>query len=121
MLAVILLSCRVRNPVLPTPHSGEPAEINRFGQGDPRFRLAINLHGALSMTPQQFADASSALNRRQAIRMSVSKGAYTTIGADFISVAVGDNYAWAPRLMPSTGSTRSPSGIFNRPRTSRCW
>ena len=198
---------------------GEPAEITRFGQGDPRFRLGINLYGAPSMTPQQFAsyrlqtivgvsvtvapplgqydssklinlgtnrwsfkpevglsraygkwvveamaggwffsdntdfvggrtrsqdpiaamqvhvtyrfkrtmwlaaDAnyftggrttigakqnldlqrnsrigatfSSALNRRQAIRMSVSKGAYTTIGADFISVAVGYNYAWA--------------------------
>ena len=198
---------------------GEPAATNRFGQGDPRFRLAINLYGAPSMTPQQFAsyrlqtivgvsvtvapplgqydssklinlgtnrwsfkpevglsralgkwvveamagawffsdntdvvggrtrsqdpiagmqlhltyrfkrtmwlaaDAnyftggqttiggkqnldlqrnsrigatfSSALNRRQAIRMSVSRGAYTTIGADFISVAVGYNYAWA--------------------------
>ena len=197
---------------------GEPAEITRFGQGDPRFRLGINLYGAPSMTPQQFAsyrlqtivgvsvtvapplgqydssklinlgtnrwsfkpevglsraygkwvveamaggwffsdntdfvgrrtrsqdpiaamqvhvtyrfkrtmwlaaDAnyftggrttiggkenldlqrnsrigatfSSALNRRHSIRMSVSKGAYTTIGADFISVAVGYNYAW---------------------------
>jgi hypothetical protein len=41
------------------------------------------------------ATFSTALNRGQAIRMSVSKGAYTTIGADFISVAVGYNYAWA--------------------------
>ena len=40
------------------------------------------------------ATFSSALNRRQSIRMSVSKGAYTTIGADFISVAFGYNYAW---------------------------
>jgi hypothetical protein len=40
------------------------------------------------------ATFSSALNRHQAIRMSVSQGAYTTIGADFISVAVGYNYAW---------------------------
>jgi len=199
---------------------GEPAEVGRFGQGDPRFRLAMNLYGAPSMTPQGFAayrlktivgaaitvapplgqydsaklinlgthrwsfkpeiglsraygrwvvemmagvwifttntdffggrtreqdpivatqvhvtyrfarsramwlagDAnyftggrttiggkqnldlqrnsrigatfSSAINRHQAIRMSVSRGAYTTIGADFTSIAVGYNYAW---------------------------
>ena len=40
------------------------------------------------------ATFSSAIGRRQAIRMSVSRGAYTTIGADFTSVAVGYNYAW---------------------------
>ena len=198
---------------------GEPAEVGRFGLGDPRFRFAINLYGAPSMTPQAFAsyrqqtivgvsltvapplgqydsaklinlgtnrwsfkpevglsrtygqwvveamggawlftdntdfiggrtrsqdpvaamqvhvtykfkrtmwlagDAnyftggrttiggkrnldlqrnsrigatfSSALDRHQAIRLSVSRGAYTTIGADFTSVAVGYNYAWA--------------------------
>jgi hypothetical protein len=198
---------------------GEPAEVGRFGQGDPRFRLAMNLYGAPSMTPQEFAsyhhqtivgisltaapplgqydstklinlgtnrwsfkpevgwsqaygkwvveamggvwlftdntdfvggrtrsqdpivalqvhvtyrfkrtmwlagDAnyftggrttiggkanldlqrnsrigatfSSALDRHQAIRLSVSRGAYTTIGADFTSIAVGYNYAWA--------------------------
>ena len=40
------------------------------------------------------ATFSSALDRRQAIRVSMSRGAYTTIGADFISIAVGYNYAW---------------------------
>ena len=198
---------------------GEPAEVGRFGQGDPRLRLAMNLYGAPAMTPQQFAsyrhqtivgvsvtvappigqydstklinlgtnrwsfkpevglsqawgkwvveamagvwfftdntdfvggrtreqdpivatqvhvtykftrsmwlagDAnyftggqttiggkqnldlqrnsrigatfSSAIGRGQAIRMSVSRGAYTTIGADFTSIGVGYNYAWA--------------------------
>ena len=34
---------------------GEPAEVGRFGLGDPRFRLAMNLYGAPAMTPQQFA------------------------------------------------------------------
>ena len=34
---------------------GEPAEVGRFGQGDPRLRLAMNLYGAPAMTPQQFA------------------------------------------------------------------
>ena len=41
------------------------------------------------------ATFSRAFNRGQAIRMSVSRGAYTTIGADFTSIAVGYNYAWA--------------------------
>jgi hypothetical protein len=40
------------------------------------------------------ATFSAALDRRQAIRASVSRGAYTTIGADFTSVAVGYSYAW---------------------------
>jgi hypothetical protein len=198
---------------------GEPAEVNRFGQGDPRFRLAVNLYGAPAMTPREYAafsrptllgisisvvpplgqydpeklinlgtnrwsfkpeigfsrvygkwvveamagawiftdnddfvggrireqdpivatqlhltyrftrtiwlaadtnyftggrttiggrenldlqrnsrigaTFSAAIDRRQAIRMSVSRGAYTTIGADFTSIAVGYNYAWA--------------------------
>jgi hypothetical protein len=29
-----------------------------------------------------------------AFRISVSRGAFTTIGADFVSIAVGYNYAW---------------------------
>jgi hypothetical protein len=41
------------------------------------------------------ATFSSALDRHQAIRFSVSRGAYTTIGADFTAIAVGYNYAWA--------------------------
>jgi len=198
---------------------GQPADVGRFGQGDPRFRVAMNLYGAPAMTPKEFAtfqhktivgislivapplgqydpaklinlgtnrwsfkpevgfsqahgkwvveamagawlftrntnffggntreqdpivatqfhltyrfqrtmwlagDAnyftggrttiagrrnfdlqrnsrigatfSRALNRQSAIRMSVSRGAYTTIGANFTSIAVGYNYAWA--------------------------
>ncbi len=37
---------------------------------------------------------SWALNQRHSLRASVSRGAYTTIGADFSSIAVGYNYAW---------------------------
>jgi Putative MetA-pathway of phenol degradation len=40
------------------------------------------------------ATFSSAVHRRGVIRMSVSRGAYTTIGADFTSIGVGYNYAW---------------------------
>jgi hypothetical protein len=40
------------------------------------------------------ATFSSALDRHQAIRMSVSRGAYTTIGADFTSIAASYSYAW---------------------------
>jgi hypothetical protein len=197
---------------------GEPAEVNRFGLGDPRVRLAVNLYGAPAMSPREFASYrqgtilgvsltvapplgqydparlinlgtnrwslkpevglsraaghwvveamlggwfftdnvdfaggrtrtqdpigavqahvtykfkptvwlsgnanyftggqttvggtrnldlqrnsrigatfSSAIDRRQTIRMSVSRGAYTTIGADFTSIGVSYNYAW---------------------------
>jgi hypothetical protein len=38
---------------------------------------------------------SWAIDQHHAIRASVSFGAYTTIGGDFTSVAVGYNYAWA--------------------------
>ena len=41
------------------------------------------------------ATFSTALDRHQAIRMSVSRGAYTTIGADFTSIAASYSYAWA--------------------------
>ena len=41
------------------------------------------------------ATFSTAIGRNQAIRMAVSRGAYTTIGADFTAIAVGYNYAWA--------------------------
>ena len=41
------------------------------------------------------ATFSKALARGHAFRMSVSRGAYTTIGAEFTSIAVGYNYAWS--------------------------
>ena len=34
------------------------------------------------------------INARSAIRASISEGAYSTVGADFTSIAVGYNYAW---------------------------
>lgn len=34
---------------------GEPASVDRFGLGDPRLRLAMNLYGAPAMTPREFA------------------------------------------------------------------
>ena len=41
------------------------------------------------------ATFSAGLGGGHAIRASFSRGAYTTIGADFTSIAVGYNYAWA--------------------------
>jgi len=43
------------------------------------------------------ATFSKALKRGHAIRASISRGAYTTIGADFTAIAVGYNYAWVNR------------------------
>lgn len=34
---------------------GEFAEVGRFGQADPRVKLAVNLYGAPAMTPKEFA------------------------------------------------------------------
>lgn len=34
------------------------------------------------------------LDSHNAIRASISRGAYTTIGADFVAIAVGYNYGW---------------------------
>ena len=34
---------------------GEPAEVDRFGLGDPRLRMGVNLYGAPAMTPKEFA------------------------------------------------------------------
>ncbi len=36
-------------------YQGQPAERKRFGQGDPRIRLGVNLYGAPAMTPKAFA------------------------------------------------------------------
>jgi hypothetical protein len=33
---------------------GQPAEVSRFGLGDPRARVAMNLYGAPAMTPRKF-------------------------------------------------------------------
>ncbi len=44
---------------------GEPAEVDRFGLGDPRFRVAVNLYGAPSMTPQAVRVVSAADDRRR--------------------------------------------------------
>ena len=41
------------------------------------------------------ATFSQAFRGGHAIRASVSRGAYTTIGAAFTSISVGYNYAWA--------------------------
>jgi hypothetical protein len=41
------------------------------------------------------ATFSWAIDQHNSIRASFSRGAYTTIGADFTSLAVGYNYAWA--------------------------
>jgi hypothetical protein len=69
------------------------ADANYFTGGQTTIGGNRNLD--LQRNSRVGATFSSALDRHQAIRMSVSRGAYTTIGADFTSVAFGYNYAWA--------------------------
>jgi len=47
---------------------GEPAAVDRFGQGDPRLRFAVNLYGAPAMTPKEFA----AYSRKTLLGVSVT-------------------------------------------------
>jgi hypothetical protein len=69
------------------------ADVNYFTGG----RTTIGGKESLDLQKNSRVGAtfSTAVSRRQAIRVSVSTGAYTTIGADFTSLAIGYNYAWA--------------------------
>jgi hypothetical protein len=69
------------------------ADANFFTGGQTTVGGTQNLD--LQRNSRIGATFSSALGRHHAIRASVSRGAYTTIGADFTSIAVGYNYAWA--------------------------
>jgi len=68
------------------------ADANYFTGGQTTIGGQPNLD--LQRNSRVGATFSSSVARGQAIRMSVSRGAYTTIGADFVSIAVGYNYAW---------------------------
>ena len=69
------------------------ADANYFTGGQTTIGGVQNLD--LQRNSRIGATFSTALGRHQAIRVSVSRGAFTTIGADFTSIAVGYNYAWA--------------------------
>jgi hypothetical protein len=68
------------------------ADANYFTGGQTTIGGKQNLD--LQRNSRIGATFSSAIGRGQAIRMSVSRGAYTTIGADFTSVAASYSYAW---------------------------
>ena len=76
-----------------TPQRWLAADANFFTGGRTTIGGKENLD--LQRNSRIGATFSSALTRRQAIRVSVSRGAYTTIGADFNAIAVGYNFAWA--------------------------
>lgn len=76
-----------------TPMMWLAADANFFAGGRTTIDGRPNLD--LQRNSRIGATFSKALDRHQAIRASVSRGAYTTIGADFTSMALGYNYAWA--------------------------
>ncbi len=69
------------------------ADVNYFTGGRTTIGGRQNLD--LQRNSRIGATFSSALTRQSAIRISVSRGAYTTIGANFTSIGVGYNFAWA--------------------------
>jgi hypothetical protein len=93
---------REQDPILATqvhvtykfrPNMWLAADANFFTGGKTTIGGKQNLD--LQRNSRVGATFSKGLTRRQAIRMSVSQGAYTTIGNEFTSIAVGYNYAWA--------------------------
>ena len=75
-----------------TPSRWLAADANFYAGGRTTIGGRQNLD--LQRNSRIGATFSTAISRRQAIRMSISRGAYTTIGANFTSIAVGYNYAW---------------------------
>ena len=68
-------------------------DVNYFTGG--RTTIGGTQNVDLQRNSRVGATFSTAVGPNQAIRASVSTGAYTTIGAAFTSIAVGYNYAWA--------------------------
>jgi hypothetical protein len=69
------------------------ANANFYAGGRTRIEGVPNLD--LQRSARVGATFSKVLKPRHSIRASVSRGAYTTIGADFTAIGVAYNYAWA--------------------------
>jgi hypothetical protein len=93
---------RTQDPILST----QAHLTYRFGPriwlaGDATFyrggRTAVDdvRHLDLQKNSRVGSTFSWAVTQHHSLRASISHGAYTTIGADFTSIAVGYNYAWA--------------------------
>jgi hypothetical protein len=68
------------------------ADANYFTGGRTTIGGVQNLD--LQRNSRVGATFSSALDRSHAVRLSVSRGAYTTIGANFTSIAASYSYVW---------------------------
>jgi len=75
-----------------TPRIWLAADANFYTGG--RTTVAGVKHLDLQRNSRVGSTCSWALDRHHSFRASISRGAYTTIGADFTSIAVGYNYAW---------------------------
>jgi hypothetical protein len=74
------------------PVCGLAGDANLFSGGRTTIGGQQNLD--LQRNSRVGATFSTALDRHQAIRRSISRGAYTTVGAEFTSIAFGYNYTW---------------------------
>lgn len=75
-----------------TPAMWLAGDVNYYTGG--RTTIGGQTNFDLQRNSRIGATFSRGLGGGQAIRASVSRGAFTTIGADFTSVAVGYSYAW---------------------------
>jgi hypothetical protein len=76
-----------------TPGLWLSANVNFYAGGRTTVDGLANLD--LQRNSRAGVTFSRALRRGHSLRAAISRGAYTTIGADFTSIAVGYNYAWA--------------------------
>ena len=56
---------------------GEPAEATRFGPGDPRARIAVNLYGARALTPKEFVSTPMRRLVGASLTISMPLGQYS--------------------------------------------
>jgi hypothetical protein len=79
---------------------GEAAEVDRFGQGDLRVRLAANLFGAPAMTPKEFASYQQRGIVGVSVTVSPPLGQYDA--AKLINIG---NHRWS--FKPEIGLSRA--------------
>ena len=79
---------------------GEFTEVDRFGQGDPRFKLGVNVFGAPAMTPKEFA------SYRQKLLVGVSLSVAPPLGQyDNTKIINLGNNRWS--FKPEIGLSRT--------------
>jgi hypothetical protein len=88
---------------------GEQAEVTRFGQGDARMRVAINLYGAPAMDRKAFAARRTPRLLGASLTLAMPSGPYSS---DRLINIGNDRWAFKPELGLSQSAGRWTIEIF---------